>query len=47
VSPCLDPRPSLTSFLAEVLTVPKNMKLVALPLFELYDNAVRCVLADV
>jgi cleavage and polyadenylation specificity factor subunit 5 len=26
---------------AEILTVPKNMKLVALPLFELYDNAVR------
>ncbi|GJN91611.1 hypothetical protein Rhopal_004634-T1 [Rhodotorula paludigena] len=24
-----------------ILTVPKNMKLVALPLFELYDNAVR------
>lgn len=27
--------------LTEILTVPKNMKLVALPLFELYDNAVR------
>ncbi|GAA5922407.1 cleavage and polyadenylation specificity factor subunit 5 [Sporobolomyces koalae] len=25
----------------KILTVPKNMKLVALPLFELYDNAVR------
>ncbi|GAA5964325.1 hypothetical protein JCM21900_001844 [Sporobolomyces salmonicolor] len=25
----------------QVLTVPKNMKLIALPLFELYDNAVR------
>ncbi|POY71401.1 NUDIX hydrolase [Rhodotorula taiwanensis] len=25
----------------QILTVPKNMKLVALPLFELYDNAVR------
>lgn len=25
----------------EVLTVPRNMKLVALPLFELYDNSVR------
>ncbi|BGP52912.1 hypothetical protein JCM8202_003994 [Rhodotorula sphaerocarpa] len=25
----------------QTLTVPKNMKLVALPLFELYDNAVR------
>ncbi|GAA5887663.1 hypothetical protein JCM6882_001488 [Rhodosporidiobolus microsporus] len=25
----------------QVLTVPRNMKLVALPLFELYDNAVR------
>lgn len=29
--------------LAEVLHVPSNMKLVALPLFELYDNAVRSV----
>jgi len=28
---------------AEILTVPKNMKLIALPLFELYDNAVRYV----
>ncbi|GAA5870016.1 hypothetical protein JCM16303_001874 [Sporobolomyces ruberrimus] len=26
---------------SQVLTVPKNMKLIALPLFELYDNAVR------
>ncbi|GAA6001934.1 hypothetical protein JCM10207_002386 [Rhodosporidiobolus poonsookiae] len=25
----------------QVLTVPRNMKLVAIPLFELYDNAVR------
>ncbi|BGP12739.1 hypothetical protein JCM10213_008877 [Rhodosporidiobolus nylandii] len=25
----------------QILTVPKNMKLVAIPLFELYDNAVR------
>lgn len=25
----------------EVLSVPKNMKLLAIPLFELYDNAVR------
>jgi cleavage and polyadenylation specificity factor subunit 5 len=24
-----------------VLSVPKNMKLLAIPLFELYDNAVR------
>lgn len=28
----------------EILTVPRNMKLIALPLFELYDNAVRSVL---
>jgi cleavage and polyadenylation specificity factor subunit 5 len=26
---------------AEVLSVPKNMKLLAVPLFELYDNAAR------
>lgn len=25
----------------EVLSVPKNMKLLAVPLFELYDNSVR------
>ncbi|ORY75642.1 Cleavage/polyadenylation specificity factor subunit 5 [Leucosporidium creatinivorum] len=25
----------------QVLTVPRNMKLIALPLFELYDNSVR------
>ena len=30
---------------AEVLAVPKNMKLLAIPLFELYDNAARCVCA--
>lgn len=28
-------------FLAEVLSVPKNMKLLAVPLFELYDNTAR------
>jgi len=27
--------------IAEVLSVPKNMKLLAVPLFELYDNAAR------
>lgn len=27
--------------LAEVLSVPKNMKLLAVPLFELYDNTPR------
>ncbi|QRW22804.1 pre-mRNA cleavage factor Im 25 kDa subunit 2 [Rhizoctonia solani] len=27
----------------EVLAVPKNMKLLAIPLFELYDNAARLV----
>ena len=26
-----------------VLSVPKNMKLLAIPLFELYDNSVRSV----
>jgi cleavage and polyadenylation specificity factor subunit 5 len=26
---------------AEVLAVPKNMKLMAIPLFELYDNTAR------
>lgn len=30
----------LTIYL-EVLSVPKNMKLLAVPLFELYDNTVR------
>ena len=30
--------------LPEVLAVPKNMKLLAIPLFELYDNAARYVL---
>lgn len=29
--------------LVEVLAVPKNMKLLAIPLFELYDNAARYV----
>ena len=28
-------------FTVEVLAVPKNMKLLAIPLFELYDNAAR------
>ena len=27
--------------IAEVLSVPKNMKLLAVPLFELYDNTAR------
>lgn len=27
----------------EILTVPTNMKILAIPLFELYDNAVRFV----
>lgn len=34
-------RPRLTLYLAEVLSVPKNMKLLAVPLFELYDNTAR------
>lgn len=29
------------SHFIEVLSVPKNMKLLAVPLFELYDNATR------
>jgi hypothetical protein len=33
----------LTHFTLEVLAVPKNMKLLAIPLFELYDNAARYV----
>ena len=33
-----------TPYLAEVLAVPKNMKLLAIPLFELYDNAARYVM---
>lgn len=28
-------------FVPEVLSVPKNMKLLAVPLFELYDNTAR------
>ena len=31
----------------EVLAVPKNMKLLAIPLFELYDNAARYVILRV
>ncbi len=31
----------LNALFAEVLAVPKNMKLLAIPLFELYDNAAR------
>jgi hypothetical protein len=34
----------LTLSLPETLAVPKNMKLLAVPLFELYDNSQRCVL---
>ena len=33
----------LTGRSTEVLAVPKNMKLLAIPLFELYDNAARYV----
>jgi hypothetical protein len=32
---------ALTLSCSEVLAVPKNMKLLAIPLFELYDNAAR------
>ena len=34
---------TLSDCFAEVLAVPKNMKLLAIPLFELYDNAARYV----
>lgn len=34
-------RKGLMLRLAEVLSVPKNMKLLAVPLFELYDNTAR------
>ena len=34
---------SITIDSLEVLAVPKNMKLLAIPLFELYDNAARYV----
>lgn len=30
-----------SDFYPEVLAVPKNMKLLAIPLFELYDNSAR------
>jgi len=32
---------SIADHLVEVLSVPKNMKLLAVPLFELYDNTAR------
>lgn len=31
----------MLTFALEVLSVPKNMKLLAVPLFELYDNTAR------
>lgn len=31
----------MVTYDAEVLSVPKNMKLLAVPLFELYDNTAR------
>lgn len=34
------------TLLIEVLAVPKNMKLLAIPLFELYDNAARYAIAS-
>jgi len=39
VSPLTCTQPPST----EVLAVPKNMKLLAIPLFELYDNSARQV----
>ena len=36
-----DPLSKATYKYAEVLSVPKNMKLLAVPLFELYDNTAR------
>ncbi len=39
---CFDPIPeALLTPSTEVLSVPKNMKLLAVPLFELYDNTAR------
>lgn len=38
---CLLPFITPLTRYAEVLAVPKNMKLLAIPLFELYDNAAR------
>jgi cleavage and polyadenylation specificity factor subunit 5 len=32
---------TLSNISTEVLSVPKNMKLLAVPLFELYDNTAR------
>jgi hypothetical protein len=32
---------AIANFNTEVLSVPKNMKLLAVPLFELYDNTAR------
>jgi cleavage and polyadenylation specificity factor subunit 5 len=37
----LNPSKTYTNHLSEVLSVPKNMKLLAVPLFELYDNTAR------
>ena len=41
--PFFPPRKELpiTDLVTEVLSVPKNMKLLAVPLFELYDNTAR------
>lgn len=40
-APLITSEPRLTIPSAEVLSVPKNMKLLAVPLFELYDNSQR------
>lgn len=39
--PIFNQSKSLLTFAKEVLSVPKNMKLLAVPLFELYDNTAR------
>ncbi|KAF7563777.1 hypothetical protein G7046_g298 [Stylonectria norvegica] len=39
--PCASLRAPTDSMTTEVLSVPKNMKLLAVPLFELYDNTAR------
>ena len=46
VSTILSDRLYFLTLSPEVLAVPKNMKLLAIPLFELYDNAARYALPE-
>lgn len=41
--PVLSLRSCLSDLVAEVLSIPKNMKILAVPVFELYDNSARSV----